>query len=83
MNNVCCCCSQLTLKVLSKIAAYNIQISFYYNSEKIRLGISSKLSTARQMIQMKYQALLSLKNKTNKQKKPKNIKMSSAAVVIN
>ena len=63
------------VKALSKIEADNILNLFYYFSEKIRLGVSCKLST-RQLIHMKCQAVFSLKNKYKK------IKMSSATVVI-
>ena len=59
----------------SKIVAVNILFFYYYFSEKIRLDISCE-SSARQMIHMKYQALISLKNKE------KIMRMSSPAGAI-
>ena len=77
----------LTLKVVRKFVADHILNLLLFFREKI-LGISCE-SSARQMIHMKCQILLSLKNtkkKKNKQKKTRkktqHKMMSSAAVVI-
>ena len=54
-------------KMLSKIVANNILFFFHWFCEKITIGISYELS-AWQMIQMKFQASFSLKNKNQNQK---------------
>ena len=62
---------KLTIKELSKIAADNFFLFFFfYLSKKIRLDVSYK-SFAQQMIHMKYQVLFSLKN---------NVKISMTVV---
>ena len=60
----------------AKFVAGDIQIFFFFFSEKTSLDISCE-SSAKQMIHMKCQDLFSLKKKKKKKKK-----MSSAAVVI-
>ena len=66
----------ITLKAPITTAADDIHKYFFHCfSEKIRLDISCE-SSARQRIHMKYQALLSSKDKS------KNIKVSSAAILL-
>ena len=55
-------CHKLTLKAPITTAADDIHKFFHCFSEKIRLDVSSD-SSARQRIQMKNQALFSLKDK--------------------